>query len=41
MSDGKSDCASTMTLLREVVRRPRDYGMDYRHASLTNVLEFA
>jgi hypothetical protein len=41
MSDGKSDCASTMTLLREVVRRPRDYGLDYRHASLTNVLEFA
>jgi hypothetical protein len=34
MSDGKSDCASAMMLLREVVRRPRDYGLDYRHALL-------
>jgi hypothetical protein len=30
-----------MMFLREVVRRPRDYGLDYRHPSLTNVLAFA
>jgi hypothetical protein len=41
MSDGKSDCVRAMTLLREVVLRPRDYGLDWRHASLTNVLAFA
>jgi len=30
-----------MMLLRRVVRRPRDYGLDYRHPSLTDVLAFA
>ena len=28
-------------LLREVVRRPLDYGLDHRHACLTSVLEFS
>jgi hypothetical protein len=28
-------------LLRKVVRRPLDYGLDYRHPCLTSVLEFA
>jgi hypothetical protein len=41
MSDGKSNCVSAMMLLREVVQRPLDYGLDHRHASLTNVLAFA
>ena len=41
MRDGKPDSARAMSVLREVMRRPRDYGLDYRHACLTNVLEFA
>jgi hypothetical protein len=41
MSTGKLDSASGMTLLRDVVRRPLDYGLDHRHPSLTNVLAFA
>jgi hypothetical protein len=41
MSAGKPDCPSGMMLLREAVRRPLDYGLDYRHASLTNVLAFS
>lgn len=28
-------------LLRQVVRRPLDYGLDYRHPCLTSVLEFS
>jgi hypothetical protein len=28
-------------LLREVVRRPLDYGLDHRHACLTSVLDFS
>jgi hypothetical protein len=30
-----------MMLLRALARRPVDYGLDHRHAALTNVLEFA
>jgi hypothetical protein len=41
MSDRWSDAASELMLLREVVRRPLDYGLDYRHACLTSVLEFS
>jgi hypothetical protein len=41
MSDGRSDSASELMLLREVVRRPLDYGLDHRHAGLTSVLEFS
>lgn len=41
MSDGRSDPASELMLLREVVRRPLDYGLDHRHACLTSVLEFS
>ena len=33
--------ASGMMLLRALARRPVDYGLDHRHAALTNVLEFA
>jgi hypothetical protein len=28
-------------LLRAVAKRPAEYGLDYRHASLTNIVEFA
>ena len=28
-------------LLQTLARRPVDYGLDHRHAALTNVLEFA
>jgi hypothetical protein len=41
MSDGRSDPASELMLLRQVVRRPLDYGLDYRHPCLTSVLEFS
>jgi hypothetical protein len=41
MSDRRSDPASKLMLLREVVRRPLDYGLDHRHACLTSVLEFS
>jgi hypothetical protein len=41
MSAGKPDYASGMMLLREVVRRPLDYGLDHPHACLTNVLAFS
>jgi len=41
MSDGRSDPASELMLLREVVRRPLDYGLDHCHACLTSVLEFS
>jgi hypothetical protein len=41
MSGGLSDPASELKLLREVVRRPLDYGLDHRHACLTRVLEFS
>jgi hypothetical protein len=40
MGDGKPDCAREMRVLRELVRQPLDYGFDYPHACLTNVLEF-
>jgi len=33
--------AGELMLLREVVRRPLDYGLDHRHAGLPSVLEFS
>jgi hypothetical protein len=33
--------ASGLMLLRAVARRPTEYGLDYRYASLTNIVEFA
>jgi hypothetical protein len=41
MSDGRSDPASELRLLREVVKRPLDYGLDHRYACLKSVLEFS
>jgi hypothetical protein len=41
MSDRRSDSASELMLLRELVRRPFDYGLDHRHDCLTSVLEFS
>jgi hypothetical protein len=41
MSDRRSEPASELMLLREVVRRPGDYGLDHRHVCLTSVVDFS
>ena len=41
MSATRPASADGLALLRDLVRRPIDYGLDYRQASLKNVLEFA
>jgi hypothetical protein len=41
VSGVRSDSASGVVLLRGLVARPVDYGLDHRHRSLRNVLEFA
>jgi hypothetical protein len=41
MSAPRSVFANGFMLLRGVAKRPRDYGLDYPHGSLKNVLEFA
>jgi hypothetical protein len=41
MSDSRANPASELMLLRKVVRRPLDYGLDHLHVCLTSVLEFS
>jgi hypothetical protein len=41
MGNSRADPAGELILLRKVVRRPLDYGLDHLHACLTSVLEFS
>jgi hypothetical protein len=41
MGASQSTSAAGLILLKAVVRRPIDYGLDHRHESLKNVLDFA
>jgi hypothetical protein len=41
MSAVRSASADGLALLRALAKRPREYGLDYPHGSLKNVLEFA
>jgi hypothetical protein len=41
MTAQRSISADGLTLLRRIVKRPIDYGLDYPHGSLKSILEFA
>jgi hypothetical protein len=41
MGTSQSSSPAGLTLLKGVVRKPIDYGLDHRHKSLKNILEFA